>query len=126
MIEPAPEAERLQPGVRVRVNPPHGRDPAYSWGRVQSSDVGVVQRVHLDGKVDVRLGRHGKQVAKRLFELCEVLHVRREDLERGSSRLGHGALRTRSAKGRLGGESAHDAAAQLPCVRQALPFRSLI
>eukprot|EP00434_Breviolum_minutum_P035677 symbB.v1.2.031588.t1/scaffold3684.1/size52080/2 len=53
MLDPAPAAERIQPGVRVRVNPPSGRDPAYSWGRIQSSDVGVVQRVHLDGKVDV-------------------------------------------------------------------------
>ncbi|CAK9086859.1 Ankyrin-2 (ANK-2) (Ankyrin-B) (Brain ankyrin) [Durusdinium trenchii] len=53
MLEAAPAAERIQPGVRVRVSPPAGRDPAYSWGRIQSSDVGVVQRVHLDGKVDV-------------------------------------------------------------------------
>eukprot|EP00435_Cladocopium_sp_Y103_P038677 s254_g10.t1 len=53
MLEPSPAAERIQPGVRVRVNPPAGRDPLYSWGRIQSCDVGVVQRVHLDGKVDV-------------------------------------------------------------------------
>jgi len=53
MLEPSPAAERIQPGVRVRVNPPGGRDPLYSWGRIQSYDVGVVQRVHLDGKVDV-------------------------------------------------------------------------
>ncbi|CAE7622575.1 HCc2 [Symbiodinium sp. CCMP2456] len=53
MLDAAPAAERIQPGVRVRVNPPPGKDPAYGWGRIASSDVGIVQQVHLDGKVDV-------------------------------------------------------------------------
>eukprot|EP00439_Symbiodinium_sp_Y106_P044655 s5849_g5.t1 len=53
MLDAAPPAERIQPGVRIRVNPPPGKDPAYGWGRIASSDVGIVQQVHLDGKVDV-------------------------------------------------------------------------
>ncbi|CAE6921125.1 kidins220b [Symbiodinium sp. KB8] len=53
MLDAAPAAERIQPGVRIRVNPPPGKDPAYGWGRIASSDVGIVQQVHLDGKVDV-------------------------------------------------------------------------